>query len=183
MCYNTAKNWQLGWYEDKHTTVNPLNDGFWQGQLIGYVDYMNSSAPNSAAVVVTVEGRNLEYFIGFNVKTGINGQNQEIEAFNKVSVHSVGTPGGDSSLVANLGAGNTFEITNFGGGLQSVIIQVENINMNSNPPVAQVSVNYVQCTSDYDCDDGDMCTTSTCNISTGICNHAPNFLCSDRSFD
>jgi len=139
---------------------------------------MNSSAPISATVVVKVEGHNLDYFIGFNVKTGINGQNQEIEAFNKVTVHSVGTPGGNSSLVAKLGAGNTFEITNFGGGLQSIIIQVENINMNSNPPVAQVSVNYVQCTSDYECDDGDMCTTSTCNISTGICNHAPNFLCS-----
>ena len=178
MCFNTAKNWQLGWYEDKHTTVNPLNDVFWQGQLIGYVDYMNSSAPSSAAVVVKVEGHNLDYFIGFNVKTGINRQNQESEAANKVTVHSVGTPGGESSLVAKLGAGNTFEITNFGGGLQSAIIQVQNIDMNSNPPVAQVSVNYVQCASDYDCDDGDMCTTNTCNISAGVCNHAPNALCS-----
>ena len=75
MCYNTAKNWQLGWYQDKHTTVSPLYDGFWSGQLIGYVDYMNTFAPSSASVVVKVEGYNLDYFIGFNVKNGINGQN------------------------------------------------------------------------------------------------------------
>ena len=178
MCFNTAKNWQLGWYEDKHTTINPVNDGFWQGQLIGYVDYMNSSVPSSAAVVVKVEGHNFDYFIGFNVKTGINRQNQESAAANKVTVHSVGAPGAESSLVAKLGAGNTFEITNFGGGLQNAIIQVQNIDMNSNPLVAQVSVSYVLCTSDYDCDDGDMCTTNTCNISAGVCNHAPNPLCS-----
>jgi hypothetical protein len=114
MCFNTAKNWQLGWYEDKRTTINPLNDGFWQGQLIGYVDYMNSSVPSSAAVVVKVEGHNFDYFIGFNVKTGINRQNQESAAANKVTVHSVGAPGAESSLVAKLGAGNTFENTRSG---------------------------------------------------------------------
>jgi len=179
MCFNTAKNWQLGWYQDRHTTVQPLHDEFWQGRLIGYVDYMNHSAPSSDSVIVKVEGHIVDYFIGFNVRSGMNKQNQEIEALNKITVHSVSTLGGKSSLVAKLSAGETFEIANFAGGLHSAMIQVENINLGVNPPVAHVSVNIMSCTSDSDCDDGDECTTNSCNISTGICNHAPNINCFD----
>ena len=176
MCFNPAKNWQLGWYDDRHATVNPLNDEFWQGQLIGYTDYMDPSAPSNASVVVKVEGHGVEYFIGFNVKTGINIGNQESDAINRITVHSVDTPGGESSLVAKLGAGESFEIANFAGGLYDALIHVENINMGASPPTAQVSVNLMICTSDSDCDDEDMCTTNTCNIPTGRCNHAPSAL-------
>ena len=45
MCFNTPKNLELGWYEDKHEIVNPLNNNFWEGDLIGYSDYMNSATP------------------------------------------------------------------------------------------------------------------------------------------
>jgi hypothetical protein len=88
--------------------------------------------------------------------------------------------GGESSLVAKLGAGESFEIANIVGWLLNALIQVETINIITNPPVAQVSVN-LKCTSNSDCDDGDMCTTNTCNISAGICIHAPNVRCLMRT--
>ena len=153
--------------------MNPLNDGLWQGRLIGYVDYMNASVPSSASGVAKVEGHHLDYFIAFNVKTGIN---RNLEQKIKYTVHSVGTPGGESSLVAKLGAEESFGIANFESGPLNALIQVEHINMSTNLLVAIVSVN-LMCTSDSDCDDG----YDTCNISAGICNHAPNALCSMRT--
>ena len=58
-------------------------------------------------------------------------------------MHSVATPVGKSSLAVKLGAGDTFEINTFAGG--GAIAQVENIDMDSNPPVTRVSVDLMQC--------------------------------------
>jgi hypothetical protein len=179
MCYNTAKNWQLNWFEDKHETVNPLNDNFWEGDLIGYSDYQNPNVSSESKVILKIEGHEQDYFVGFNRKSGINIQNQEAGADNKVTVHSTSTSG-ESELEAKLTIGEMFEIPLFGQTDQSVLIQVENIDMIANPAVARVSaVTYMKCVSDADCDDGSSCTTDTCNLTTGKCMHTPNDLCSN----
>ncbi|GFH53298.1 predicted protein [Chaetoceros tenuissimus] len=86
-----------------------------------------------------------------------------------MTVHSVGTssPMGESDLVAQLGAGESYEIVDFGGHTGTAVIRVDYIDMNANPPVA----NILKCTSDSECDDGSIFTTDTCNISTGMCVH------------
>lgn len=177
MCFNPAKSWQLNWYQDKHTVVHPMETSFWEGELLGFSDYTNPAAPNGASVILKIEGHNREYFVGFNRRSGINAENQEIDAANKVTVHSVKDNLGESELEAKLGIGETFEIPNFGGDEQSVLVQVEFIDLSSTPATARVSVDYLKCTSDLDCDDGSSCTTNTCNLSTGTCVHAPNDMC------
>ena len=179
MCFNTAKNWELGWYETKHLTINPLVQKFWEGKLIGYPNYKDPNAPVDSSVIVKIEGHNKNYFVGFNLRAGINRQNQEADAWNKVIVHSVGTSVRDSELEAKLGVGETFEIPDFGGGTHSVLIQVIHIDMGANPPIAKIDVSLMKCTSDADCEDGSSlgCTTNTCNLSTGTCHHEPNNLC------
>ena len=94
-------------------------------------------------------------------------------------IHSVGTTARESELEAKLGVGETFEIPDFGGGTHSVLIQVIHIDMSTNPPVAKINASLMKCTSDADCEDGSSlgCTTNTCNLSTGICHHEPNSLC------
>ena len=180
MCFNTAKNWELGWYEDKHEIVNPLNTNFWEGDLIGYSDYQNSASPEGSSIILKIEGHNKNYFVGFNRKAGINSQNQQSDAMNKVTVHSVGTTttSVSSELEAKLSIGESFVIPFFGDTDHSVLVQVENIDMSVDLAFARVSVTYMQCTSDTDCDDGSSCTTNTCNLSTGTCIHAPNDHCS-----
>lgn len=177
MCFNTAKNWELGWFQDRHATVNPLDENFWEGNLIGFSDYKNDVIPDDASVIIKIEGHGKDYFVGFNRKDGINKQNQEAGAENKVTVHSVGTSNNESELEAKLNIGGSFEIPFFGNSEHSVVIQVENIDMTSNPAVARVSVNYMKCTSNADCDLGTSCTTNTCNLSTGHCIHSPNDHC------
>ena len=174
MCFNNAKNWQFGWYENRHTTVSPLTDQHWNGELVSYVDYLNSAGKT---VVLKVEGHTRDYFIGFNRKAGINSGNMEEDAVNKVTIHSVGTSGIESELEAKLGIGGSFEIPDFGGGVNSVLIEVGFIDMTSDPPIAEVSVVLWKCTSNEDCDDGSACTTNTCNVSQGTCIHEPNDSC------
>lgn len=41
MCFNAAKNWQLGWYSDKSTEVSVTRRA-WRGRLYGYSDYQSS---------------------------------------------------------------------------------------------------------------------------------------------
>ena len=41
MCFNPAKNWQLGWYSEKSSTVS-VDNGAWRGRLYGYSDFETS---------------------------------------------------------------------------------------------------------------------------------------------
>ena len=179
MCFNTAKHWQLGWFEDRQATLKPLMDEFWNGSLIGYADYKNSAAPSDSIVALKIEGHNLNYYVGFNHVAGVNRENQETDAANKVTVHSVGTATAESSNIeAKLGIGGVFEIPRFGGKEHSVLLEVEYIDMEANPPVAKINVQLLKCSSDADCDDDSPCTTDTCDISSGFCHHKSSGLCS-----
>ncbi len=161
--------------------MEPLQENFWEGDLIGYADYENSAASPGSSVILKIEGHNKNYFVGFNRKAGINRQNQESEATNRVTVHSVGTSivADKSELEAKLATGESFEIPFFGDTEYSVLINVENIDLIANPGIARVSVTYLKCTSDADCDDGSSCTTNTCNLSTGTCVHTPKGHCDE----
>jgi len=178
MCFNNAKHWQLGWFQDKHVTVNPLQQSFWEGSLVGYVDYGNA---DTSSVILRVVGHNKEYFVGFNRISGINGGNAEAGGGNKITIQSRGSENGQSDLEAKLGVGDNFDIANFGSESTDVRIEVEWIDFDSNPPRARVSVKKLSCTSDSDCNDDSSCTTDTCNINTGACLHLPNGQC-EKSF-
>ena len=38
-CFNPAKSWSLGWYNDRHAMADPLTQDYWSGKLVGVSDY------------------------------------------------------------------------------------------------------------------------------------------------
>ena len=49
MCYNAAKSWQIGWYDDRKIQLNPLDQpSDWSETIamVGVADYLNSQPKN-----------------------------------------------------------------------------------------------------------------------------------------
>jgi hypothetical protein len=178
MCFNNAKNWQLGWYSDKHATATPLTSS-WSGNLVGVADY--SEASGTDTVVLKVEGNALDYYVGFNRKAGINSGTNE--GGNQVTIQErdQGTGYAPSKLIAKLSSGNEHTIPDFGSSGRDVVIKVTSIDTTANPPKATVEVFQIGgCSNDSDCDDGSPCTNDVCN-SNGLCSSISNGSCSDNS--
>jgi hypothetical protein len=115
-CYNPQKNFQLGWYDDKTTTINPL-DGITSSRefiLNGVSDYERN---NDALVALRLSQVSMEqdYYVGFNRAEGIN--RDTWEDLNMVTIvrKEFGGPGeyGQSIKVASLNPGDRHVIENF----------------------------------------------------------------------
>ncbi len=137
MCFNNAKNWQLGFYSDRRTVAFPLAAS-WTGDLVGLAEYDKSS--DGQNVVLKVEGHTIDYYVGFNRKTGIN--SGTVEGGNQVTIQSrsLGQGYAESRLEAKLSAGGTFAISNFGGTTDTVTIEVVSISIATVPGTATVKV-------------------------------------------
>lgn len=70
MCFNGAKHWYLGWYDDRKEDIT-LTNGPWVGNVVAFVDYM--SATGADKVVLKVGN----YYIQYNRAKGINSGTQE----------------------------------------------------------------------------------------------------------
>lgn len=108
MCFNAAKNYQLGWFDDKFTQMT-LSDTF-NGKLIGQADYTNSNLVGDEQVGIRITGAVEDYYVSFNRQVGHN--SGTLEGGNQVLVHSrpTGTQYGESKLLAKLNAGGTYGI-------------------------------------------------------------------------
>ena len=94
MCYNPAKNFQIGWYDDGNgknvITHNPMDVSVWTGIIIGIADYTKNTL--DCPVVIKIEtGINTHQFIGFNRATGVNLENDEAD--NAVTMIETGNSG------------------------------------------------------------------------------------------
>jgi len=143
MCYNAAKNWQIGWYDDAKYAL-ATNDG--QGSfpntelsMVGVADY---NIRGSKPVTVKLEtGTSTDYFIGFNRATKANSQNDEAD--NEVTVTTSGNNGesySQSYLKATLQQGESYTIAS--GSLTSLTITATAIDLSSDPGVATICVAY-----------------------------------------
>jgi len=108
MCFNPAKNWQLGWYGNKVLEVNPSTDLSIDPTtyyLNGVVDYLNASA--RANIVIKLGN----FYIGYNKATSFNSEVQE--GANQVLVNEkLGTPESSSlsKLASKLSIGDFYDI-------------------------------------------------------------------------
>jgi hypothetical protein len=116
MCFNPAKNWQLGWYEDQSQTIDPLdntNDPVRRFLLNGVADYQQNP---EALVVLRLEQDAMvsDYYIGYNRKTGINADTGE-DGDMVTILRKDTTPDqiGISWKVAKLFVGDSYVIENF----------------------------------------------------------------------
>ena len=108
MCFNGAKNWQLGWFGDKQIELDETTSYNWMGNIDGIVDY----SPGSDAIIVRVVKGTETFFITYNKATGIN-EGSQIGS-NNVLVHrlkkDVHAP--QSELLAKLKPGDIFVVSN-----------------------------------------------------------------------
>lgn len=116
MCYNGAKNWQIGWYNDRKIMLTPLANPPGSEimlQLVGVADYLNT---NSIPVVLKLEtGTDDDYFISFNRATGVNVDNKQAD--DEVTIVKTGKNGVSASqswLLATLLPTKQFAISNYG---------------------------------------------------------------------
>ena len=133
MCFNGAKSWQIGWYNDRKVMLNPktamANNPNWSAMvtLVGVADYKNVA---SIPVVLKLETDTMnDYFIAFNRAVGINADN--VEADDEVTVVLTGNDGekqSQSYLKATLLVGEQFAIGKFGGGARTCVIKLDSID-------------------------------------------------------
>jgi hypothetical protein len=141
MCFNAAKNWQIGWYDTKKLLIspnlNPLITPITTVDLVGIANF--DTLDNTYPVVVKVETVTVgsDYFIGFNRAVGINAQNDEAD--NEVTIVKVNGGGGksysQSYLMATLVQGQSYTIPG-----SNQVIKAQKIDIIANPAVATISV-------------------------------------------
>lgn len=91
MCFNAAKSWQLGWYDDKADEVKP-EAGAFTGRIVAFVDY-ESTSDNVLYKVGT------KYII-YNKAKGPNSQTMEFA--NSLTITDMPFEGDYSDAVASL---------------------------------------------------------------------------------
>ena len=104
MCFNAAKNWQLGWYDDRQRIIS--SGETWTGKVYGISDYGNTNTGDT--VIVQIPDTSFDWYVSFNRKVGINSGTKE--GGNQVLVHrrNKGVAYGESDLMAKLNAGGTY---------------------------------------------------------------------------
>ena len=129
MCFNAAKSWQLGWYDDKSSEVKP-EDGAFTGDLSAFVDYKN--VPTGGNVLIKV---GTKYLI-FNKAKGINAETQEFA--NTITITDMPRDGDFSDAVGSLGSnGATYR---FGHSGSTAIIELCSIQNTGGVDSAKISI-------------------------------------------
>ena len=139
MCFNAAKNWYLGWYDDSKELFDPkLTD--WIGTMVGIADYENN--PNNRPVVLKIEtGTLTDQLIAFNRAIGINRENDQAD--DEVTVVETGRNGeqfSQSWLKASLKQGETYKYEDWASTGQALEITVKKIDLSADPAIADISI-------------------------------------------
>eukprot|EP00536_Pseudo-nitzschia_multiseries_P014124 jgi/Psemu1/37652/gm1.37652_g len=119
ICFNPAKSYQLGWYSDQVTTVNPLSVDEARRSFVlnGVADYRRN--PGSALVVLRLEQSHQEpdYYVGYNRKHGIHVDTMEDPDTVTIVRKEMGSPTeyGYSTKVVALNVGDSYVLENFNG--------------------------------------------------------------------
>lgn len=123
MCYNPAKSYQLGWYDDKVKTINPLSrdpdEGIGESAVgVFTMNGVSDYEKNDSALIVLRLAQNTtgkDYFVGYNRKDGINADTPVDGDKITIVRKEEGLPDefGASTKVASLDPGEFHIITNF----------------------------------------------------------------------
>merc|ERR1712194_146552 len=153
MCFNAAKNFQLGWYGNQQESFNPLeNKNTVQNFVLnGVDDYQKEGTTNGELITLrlvefgdefdqSINNYGKDYYVGFNRNTGVN--SGTIEAANQVVLFEKATGGpdgyGESNRIADLNVDGSFIISNFKGTAFDVIIRVKSISNNGRDANIQI---------------------------------------------
>ena len=140
MCFNSAKSWQFGWYDQRHLTVDANSNRAYKGKLISILNDPNISSGDPMLIKIET-GTNADYFINFNRRTGFNSGTVEGGDQVLITVAGNGNNYAESNLQAKLSAGQTWSAT---VGTETVSVKVNLINTSSNG-FADVDICFGQC--------------------------------------
>mmetsp|Transcript_35943 Transcript_35943/g.75671 ORF Transcript_35943/g.75671 Transcript_35943/m.75671 type:complete len:585 (+) Transcript_35943:327-2081(+) len=105
MCFNNAKNWQLGWFSDEVVQIG-LNEEF-SGTLKGQVNYGNGDSDSKVVVKVADPNSANAFYIGFNHRVKANSQSNE--AGNLITIQEyTGNGYSQSNLIGKIGANTSW---------------------------------------------------------------------------
>ena len=141
ICFNPSKSWALGWYSDRHVSVDASSAGaVSEHSLVGVAEY---GAVGSNSMFLKLDNGGDDFFIGFNRAIGMNVD--QLEGADEVTVtqSSAGSSARSSSLQAKLGAGQSFTISNIKGSGTDALIEVIAIDIATAPAVARVRMSNI----------------------------------------
>mmetsp|Transcript_15794 Transcript_15794/g.24045 ORF Transcript_15794/g.24045 Transcript_15794/m.24045 type:complete len:451 (+) Transcript_15794:688-2040(+) len=152
-CFNGAKSYQLGWFEEYHIEVDPFNvstgDLLWNGTLIGLADYesFSSSSPAADGMILRIASENMTnaYYVHFNRKVGVNNDTREggdeimITERERAVITNSTVSNAQSWLLANLTLGESHRFGDASTGL-AFTLDVTELNLSSTPAYASVSI-------------------------------------------
>ena len=128
MCYNAAKTWQIGWYNDRKMQLNPLDEvSDWSisFQMVGIANYQNEATSNLPVSVKLETNLGTDYFVAFNRATGVNSDNDEAD--DEVTIVKVTGGDGESQsqsyLKATLLAEEEYTIAGIGGTDRNITVK------------------------------------------------------------
>ncbi|KAL7548652.1 hypothetical protein ACHAWF_011924 [Thalassiosira exigua] len=124
-CFNGCKNWQLGWFSDRHVNLTPFVDSF-SGRLFGTTQYDVTTSSDKMILRLHDPGCSIcDYYVSFNHASSYNAFTGESK--DMVQIHTkAGTPdsGKASKVVARLGAGGAYTATVNGANMTVAVSSV-----------------------------------------------------------
>mmetsp|Transcript_20276 Transcript_20276/g.49715 ORF Transcript_20276/g.49715 Transcript_20276/m.49715 type:complete len:820 (-) Transcript_20276:44-2503(-) len=115
MCFNGAKSWQLGWYQDKAIRLAPTANSQIEttAKLAGVADY--GTTAHDVVIKIEQEFSEWAYFVAYNAGKGINEGTQYGKDRVLVTMKDTSDEANVSTLVAKLRLGQSLKIRNFNG--------------------------------------------------------------------
>jgi hypothetical protein len=112
MCFDGAKHWVLGWYDDRKLEVDP-SQGTWVGNVVAFVDYELATGYDNILLKVG------NYYIQYNRAKGVNVGVQE--KLDEVTITEAQVLTGFSESITGLSASSRSYIFQTSGGASAVI--------------------------------------------------------------
>jgi hypothetical protein len=128
-------SYDLGWYQDRTLTLNPLTDGAKQTHLATFVDY--DLTTNNEPVLVSIA---YDAFLFYNRAKGFNVDTEEKQ--NRVTITVYDKVNQGTSVLAALDVGESFELADFQGSGKSLFVTVcKRVNaVGTSPDIMVISI-------------------------------------------
>jgi len=126
MCFNPAKSYQLGWYDDQVLTINPATkaQGSYDYVLNGAANYQKNK--NALISLRLQTDGNADYYVGYNHAVGANSESQEgRDRVLVVRKTGGGVSGyGESELTSVLASNQSWKLSNWMNSGRDVTVTV-----------------------------------------------------------
>jgi len=178
--FNAPNSFLSTWYEDRQEVFFPLDELYWEGDIIGLDDYQRNVIGPSVIIQIQGNATN-DWYVSFNRVKGINSDNCMDDGI--VKIHYKGHPiekynptdGRDMSLNA---AGETRVDATWNA--RPLNIVVNSINTITEPWSANVKI-FATCFSDDDCSNGEPCDGEETCGADGACQEGTAIFCAAPS--